>query len=90
MPGGIAVDPEETMPDTLKPICVVLVAVAPAGLGCVEAAAQEVAIPFRVVAADGNPAACRHLDAALARVHNFTATGGASLRSAGGVNSGMP
>jgi hypothetical protein len=42
------------------------------------------------VAADRNPAACQRLDAALARVHNFTATGGASLRSAGGVNSGMP
>ena len=90
MPGGIAVDPEETMPDTLKPIRVVLVAVAPAGPSCAEAAAQEAAIPFRVVAADRNPAACQRLDAALARVHNFLATGGASLRSAGGVNSGMP
>ena len=90
MPGGIAVDTEETMPDTLKPICVVVMAVALAGLGCTEAAAQEAAIPFRVVAADRHPAACQRLDAALARVHNFTATGGASLRSAGGVNSGMP
>ena len=78
------------MPDTLKPIRVVLVAVAPAGPSCAEAAAQEAAIPFRVVAADRNPAACQRLDAALARVHNFLATGGASLRSAGGVNSGMP
>jgi hypothetical protein len=90
MPGDIAVDPEETMPDTLKPIRVVLMAVAPAGPSCAEAAAQEAAIPFRVVAADRNPAACQRLDAALARVHNFLATGGASLRSAGGVNSGMP
>jgi hypothetical protein len=90
MPGGIAVDTEDTMPNTLKPIRVVLMAVAPAGPSCAEAAAQETAIPFRVVAADRNPAACQRLDAALARVHNFTATGGASLRSAGGVNSGMP
>jgi hypothetical protein len=78
------------MPNTLKPIRVVLMAVAPAGPSCAEAAAQEAAIPFRVVAADRNPAACQRLDAALARVHNFLATGGASLRSAGGVNSGMP
>jgi hypothetical protein len=90
MPGGIAVDTEDTMPNTLKPIRVVLMAVAPAGPSCAEAAAQEAAIPFRVVAADRNPAACQRLDAALARVHNFLATGGASLRSAGGVNSGMP
>jgi hypothetical protein len=78
------------MPNTLKPIRVVLMAVAPAGPSCAEAAAQEAAIPFRVVAADRSPAACQRLDAALARVHNFLATGGASLRSAGGVNSGMP
>ena len=78
------------MPDTLKPIRVVLMAVAPAGPSCAEAVAQEAAIPFRVVAADRNLTACQRLDAALARVHNFLATGGASLRSAGGVNSGMP
>ena len=32
MPGGVAVGTEETMPDTLKPICVVVMAVALAGL----------------------------------------------------------
>ena len=78
------------MQDTLKALCACVVAVSLAGLFSAEAAAQDAAIQFRVVATDRNPAACQRFDAALSRVHTFTPTAsGASLRSAGGVNSEM-
>jgi hypothetical protein len=78
------------MQDTLKALCACVVAVSLAGPFSAEAAAQDAAIQFRVVATDRNPAACQRFDAALSRVHTFTPTAnGASLRSAGGVNSEM-
>jgi hypothetical protein len=68
----------------------ILMALACLGIFFAQAVAQDAAIPFRVVATDRNPAACQRFDAALSRVHTFTVTGGgASLRSAGGVNSDM-
>jgi len=77
------------MPDTLKFRAAVMVA-SLAGLFSAEAAAQDAAIQFRVVATDRNPSACKQFDSALSRVHTLTPTGdGASLRSAGGVNSAM-
>jgi hypothetical protein len=80
MPGRVAV----------KPFCGAVLAASLAGLLSVQAVAQDAAIQFRVVATDRNPAACQRFDAALSRVHTFTATAsGASLRSAGGVNSDM-
>ena len=46
-------------------------------------------IEFRVIA-ERNPAGCTRFDAALSRVHSFTATGDtASVTSAGGVTSTM-
>jgi hypothetical protein len=78
------------MPATLKPFCAAVVAASLAGLFSAEAAAQDAAIQFRVVATDRNPSACKQFDAALSRVHTFTATGdSASLRSAGGITSNM-
>jgi len=77
------------MPDTVKFRAAVMVA-SLAGLFSAEAAAQDAAIQFRVVATDRNPSACKQFDSALSRVHTLTPTGdGASLRSAGGVNSAM-
>ncbi len=79
------------MPDrvAVKPFCGAVLA-ASLGLFSVQAVAQDAAIQFRVVATDRNPAACQRFDAALSRVHTLTATAsGASLRSAGGVNSDM-
>jgi hypothetical protein len=78
------------VPDTLKPFCVAVVAASLTGLFSAEAAAQDAAIQFRVVATARNPSACKQFDSALARVHTLTPTAdGASLRSAGGVNSVM-
>lgn len=80
------------MPDrvALKPFYGAVLATSLAGLFSTQAAAQDAAIQFRVVATDRNPAACQRFDAALSRDHTLTATGdGASLRSAGGVNSDM-
>ena len=78
------------MQDSLKALCACVVAAFLAGLFSAGAAAQDAAIQFRVVATDRNPAACQRFDAALSRVHTFTPTAsGASLRSAGGVNSEM-
>jgi hypothetical protein len=78
------------MQDTLKALCACVVAACLSGLFSADAAAQDAAIQFRVVATDRNPAACQRFDAALSRVHTFTPTAnGASLRSAGGVNSEM-
>ena len=52
-----------------------------------EAGAQTAPIEFRVVAANGNPAACVNLDPALSRVHTITQVGDkALLKSAGGIN----
>lgn len=52
--------------------------------------AQGAPIEFRVTPTDRNPSACQQFDAALSRVHTFTPTAdGASVRSAGGVNSTM-
>ena len=54
------------------------------------ALAQAAPVEFRVVPTDRNPSACQRFDAALSRVHTFTpAADGASVRSAGGVNSNM-
>jgi hypothetical protein len=78
------------MQDILKALCACVVAACLAALLSAGAAAQDAAIQFRVVATDRNPAACQRFDAALSRVHTFTPTAnGASLRSAGGVNSEM-
>lgn len=80
MPGRVAV----------KPFCGAVLAASLAGLFSVQAVAQDAALQFRVVATDRNPAACQRFDAALSRVHSFTATAsGASLRPAGGVNSAL-
>jgi hypothetical protein len=52
--------------------------------------AAPASIDFRVTPTDRNPSACQQFDAALSRVHTFTATGDtASVRSAGGVTSAM-
>jgi hypothetical protein len=72
---------------TIKLLCTSAV---PPFLAATLALAQAAPIEFRVVATDRNPSACRQFDAALSRVHTFTATAdGASVRSAGGVNSNM-
>src|SRR5260370_8244357 len=80
------------MPDTRKPLCVAVVAASLVGLFSAEAAAQDAAIEFRVVATARNPSACKQFDAPLSRVHTLTPTGdGASLRSPGpGPNSKHP
>ncbi len=78
------------MQDTRKAFRAAVVAASLAGLFFAEAAAQDAAIEFRVVATARNPSACKQFDAPLSRVHTLTPTGdGASLRSAGGVNSSM-
>jgi hypothetical protein len=67
-----------------------VVAASPTVALSAQATAQNAPIEFRVVATDRNPSACRQFDAALSRVHTFTATGDAALlRSAGGVTSNM-
>jgi hypothetical protein len=78
------------MQDIRKAFHAAVVAASLARLFSVQAAAQDAAIQFRVVATDRNPSACKQFDAALSRVHTFTATGdSASLRSAGGITSNM-
>jgi len=72
---------------TSKLLCTSAVA---SSLAATLALAQAAPIEFRVVPTDRNPSACQQFDAALSRVHTFTATAdGASVRSAGGVNSNM-
>lgn len=72
---------------TIKLLCMSAVA---SSLAATLALAQAAPIEFRVVPTDRNPSACQQFDAALSRVHTFTATAdGASVRSAGGVNSNM-
>ena len=72
---------------TIKLLCTSAVA---SCLAATLALAQAAPIEFRVVPTDRNPSACQQFDAALSRVHTFTATAdGASVRSAGGVNSNM-
>ena len=49
--------------------------------------APGVPIEFRMVPAQGNPAGCFQLDAAMSRVHTVTPMGSdATIRSAGGIN----
>jgi hypothetical protein len=49
--------------------------------------APGVPIEFRMVPAQGNPAGCFQLDAAMSRVHTVTPMGNdATIRSAGGIN----
>ena len=70
-------------------ICASLLAASLAAITAAPATAQT-QIEFRVTPTDRNPAACQQFDAALSRVHTFTATGDtASVRSAGGVTSAM-
>ena len=72
---------------TMKAFCISVLA---AGAVPAQAIAQNAPIEFRVVATARNPSACQQFDAALSRVHSFTATGDtASIRSAGGVTSNM-
>jgi hypothetical protein len=74
----------------IKALCTSALATSLAGLTWTAAHAQGTPIEFRVTATDRNPAGCQRFDAALSRVHTFTRTAdGASVRSAGGVNSTM-
>ena len=78
------------MSPTLKAFSTSILAASLAGLFSAQAGAQAAPIEFRVTATDRNPSACQQFDAALSRVHSFTATGDtASVRSAGGVTSNM-
>lgn len=71
-------------------LCLSALAASVTGLFAAQAGAQTAPIEFRVTPTDRNPSACQQFDAALSRVHTFTATAdGASVRSAGGVNSNM-
>jgi hypothetical protein len=74
----------------MKALCISVLATSLAGIVSAQAIAQAAPIEFRVTATDRNPSACQRFDAALSRVHTFTATGDtASVRSAGGVTSNM-
>lgn len=78
------------MSAVLKTFCTSILAASLAGLFSAQAGAQGTPIEFRVTATDRNPSACQQFDAALSRVHTFTATGDtASLRTAGGITSNM-
>jgi hypothetical protein len=73
-----------------KALCASMLAASFAGFISTQAAAQGAGIQFRVVAGDRNPSACQQFDAALSRVHTFTAAGdAATLTTAGGVTSNM-
>jgi hypothetical protein len=73
--------------NTIRLLCT---SAAAASLAATLALAQAAPIEFRVTPTDRNPSACQQFDAALSRVHTFTPTAdGASVRSAGGVNSTM-
>jgi len=75
---------------SVKALCLSALAASLTGLFSAQAVAQSAPIEFRVTPTDRNPSACQQFDAALSRVHTFTATAdGASVRSAGGVNSNM-
>jgi hypothetical protein len=74
----------------VKALCLSALAASLTGLFSAQAVAQSAPIEFRVTPTDRNPSACQQFDAALSRVHTFTPTSdGASVRSAGGVNSNM-
>ena len=74
----------------VKALCLSALAASLTGLLAAQAGAQGAPIEFRVTPTDRNPSACQQFDAALSRVHTFTPTAdGASVRSAGGVNSNM-
>lgn len=73
--------------NTIRLLCT---SAALSSLAATLALAQAAPIEFRVTPTDRNPSACQQFDAARSRVHTFTATAdGASVRSAGGVNSNM-
>ena len=73
-----------------KALCASMLAASLAGFISTQAAAQNAGIQFRVVAGDRNPSGCQQFDAALSRVHTFTAAGDtATLATAGGVTSNM-
>jgi hypothetical protein len=73
-----------------KALCASMLAGSLAGLISTQAVAQTAGIQFRVVAGDRNPSGCQQFDAALSRVHTFTAAGdSATLATAGGVTSNM-
>jgi hypothetical protein len=75
---------------SIKALCTSALAASLVGLIWAAAVAQGAPIEFRVTPTDRNPSACQQFDAALSRVHTFTPTAdGASVRSAGGVNSTM-
>jgi hypothetical protein len=74
----------------IRVLCLSALATSLTSVLAAQALAQSAPIEFRVTPTDQNPSACRQFDAALSRVHTFTATAdGASVRSAGGVNSAM-
>ena len=73
-----------------KALCASMLAASLAGFNSTQATAQSAGIQFRVVAGDRNPSGCQQFDAALSRVHTFTAAGdSATLATAGGVTSNM-
>jgi hypothetical protein len=73
--------------NTIRLLCT---SAAVSSLAATLALAQAAPVEFRVTPTDRNPSACQQFDAALSRVHTFTATAdGASVRSAGGINSTM-
>lgn len=74
----------------IKALCAPALAASMAGFVWTTAVAQGAPVEFRVTPTDRNPSGCQQFDAALSRVHTFTPTAdGASVRSAGGVNSTM-
>jgi hypothetical protein len=74
----------------IKALCATALAASMAGFVWTTAVAQGAPVEFRVAPTDRNPSGCQQFDAALSRVHTFTPTAdGASVRSAGGVNSTM-
>ena len=73
-----------------KALCASMLAASLTGFISNQAVAQKPGIQFRVVAGDRNPSGCQQFDAALSRVHTFTAAGdAATLTTAGGVTSNM-
>ena len=73
-----------------KALCASTLAASLAGFISTQAVAQNAGVQFRVVAGDRNPSGCQQFDAALSRVHTFTAAGdAATLTTAGGVTSNM-
>jgi hypothetical protein len=71
-------------------LCASILAASLVGVISIQATAQTAGTQFRVVAGDRNPSSCQQFDAALSRVHTFTAAGdAATLTTAGGVTSNM-